>query len=843
MKRTFWQRDWFAGLAISIVFLFIANTGFIRSLERTAYDLGIRASSHDPGDKVAIIAIDDESVANIGRWPWSRDVLAKMIDELAGSGAKVIGNTVFMSEPQIDPGLTYINQLIDFYTSSGLANEPIEQLGEMGTLLNDAQSALNTDKKLAVSMREAGDVIMAMQFVLGQPLGNPDKELPEFVTKYALRNISSGSGVGPRPALAATPPIQELGNEAIGIGHITFPLDFDGGVRTESLVLDYYDRFFPSFSLLLAAQSLNLGIDDIQVTLGEGIKLGKLSIKTDPYLQMRPFFYTDRGDKPAFHVDSFFDVYTDKIPAEKYRDKIVLIGATAFGLGSPQLTPVNSAMEPVVTLAHTIASILNEDFFIIPDWGGLARMGAFLVIALYLMFLLPSLRAGMAAGITAVLLIALVLGETTFMVRDAMWLELMWPASLLFFGYLLLTTKRYLVTEKGKLRSEAESAESNRMLGLAFQQQGQLDMAFEKFRKCPLDDSIMDPLYNLALDYERKRQFSKANATYNYMSQYDPNFRDVKERSPRAKAMEETIMLGGPGSGPAAGTLVLDVAGGVEKPMLGRYQIERELGKGAMGTVYQGRDPKINRVVAIKTLPLSQEFEENELEAVKTRFFREAETAGRLTHPHIVTIYDAGEEHDLAYIAMEFLKGEDLRPYTSRDNLLPLRTVIDITIQAADALHYAHSQNVVHRDIKPGNVMWERDTGNIKLTDFGIARITDASKTKTGMVFGTPSYMSPEQLSGQKVDGRSDLFSLGVMLYQLICGSLPFQGDSMATLMYKITNEPHPNIVNRRPELGQEAPLLVPIINKALQKAVEARYQTGGELARHMRTCLQSLTK
>ena len=748
-----------------------------------------------------------------------------------------------MSEPQIDPGLAYINELIDFYTASGLANQPIGLLAEMKSMLAEAQSALNTDKKLADSMREANDVVMAMQFVLGQPLGNPDKELPDYVTKYALRTISSGTGVEPRPALAAIPPIPELGRQATGIGHITFPLDVDGGVRTESLVLDYYDRFFPAFSVLLAAKSLNLELDDVEVVLGEGIKLGQLNIKTDPYLQMRPFFYADRDGEPAFQVDSFFDVYTDKIPVEKYRDKIVLIGATAFGLGSPQVTPIYSAMEPVVTLAHTIASILNQDFFIVPEWGGLARILTFLVIALYLMFALPRLKAGMAAGVTTLLLVGLIGSEITLMVREAMWVQLMWPATLLFFGHLLLTTKRYLVTEKGKLRSEAESAESNRMLGLAFQQQGQLDMAFEKFRKCPLDDSIMDPLYNLALDYERKRQFSKANAAYQTMSQHDANFRDIKERMNRAKAMEETVMLGGPGSGPAAGTLVLDVAGGVEKPMLGRYEIERELGRGAMGTVYLGRDPKINRIVAIKTLPLSQEFEEDELEAVKTRFFREAETAGRLTHPHIVTIYDAGEEHDLAYIAMEFLKGEDLRPYINRDNLLPLPTVIDIIIQAAEALDYAHKENVVHRDIKPGNVMWAHETGNIKLTDFGIARITDASRTKTGMVLGTPSYMSPEQLSGQKVDGRSDLFSLGVMLFQLLSGSLPFQGDSMATLMYKITNEPHPNIVNLRSELAQEAPLLIPIINKALQKSVDARYQTGSEMARHLRTCAQSLTK
>ena len=141
----------------------------------------------------------------------------------------------------------------------------------------------------------------------------------------------------------------------------------------------------------------------------------------------------------------------------------------------------------------------------------------------------------------------------------------------------------------------------------------------------------------------------------------------------------------------------------------------------------------------------------------------------------------------IAYIAMEFLKGKDLAPFTKQERLLPVDKVMDIVIKVAEALDYAHGHQVVHRDIKPANIMYEADTGNVKVTDFGIARITDSSKTKTGMVLGTPSYMSPEQLSGKKVDGRSDLFSLGVMLYQLSTGQLPFTGDSMATLMYKMS--------------------------------------------------------
>jgi eukaryotic-like serine/threonine-protein kinase len=298
--------------------------------------------------------------------------------------------------------------------------------------------------------------------------------------------------------------------------------------------------------------------------------------------------------------------------------------------------------------------------------------------------------------------------------------------------------------------------------------------------------------------------------------------------------MSETVILGGGGGGRTnASTLMLE-GGAVEKPMLGRYQVEKELGKGAMGVVYLGKDPKIGRVVAIKTMALSQEFEPDELEDVKQRFFREAETAGRLNHPNIVTIYDAGEEHDLAYIAMEFLKGKDLVPQTKPGALLPLPKTLSVIARVAEALSYAHLQSVVHRDIKPANIMYDPQTDSVKVTDFGIARITDSSKTKTGMVLGTPSYMSPEQLAGKKIDGQSDLFSLGVTLYQLSCGSLPFQGDSMTQLMYKIANEPPIDILSVNPALPE---CVVEIINKALAKNVADRYQSGDEFAQAVRAC------
>lgn len=394
---------------------------------------------------------------------------------------------------------------------------------------------------------------------------------------------------------------------------------------------------------------------------------------------------------------------------------------------------------------------------------------------------------------------------------------------LLFAGLLLLATKHLLGTGGGKKKRDIESAEASRLLGLAFQGQGQLDKAFDKFHQCPMNEGLMENLYNLALDYERQRQFGKADAVFRYLSEYNPTFRDLPARLTRGMLNTEMPRLA-------------EVP--VEKPMLGNYQLEKELGKGAMGVVYQGRDTRINRLAAIKTMALAQSFDSDELVEVKQRFFREAETAGRLSHPNIVNIYDAGEANDLAYIAMELLPGHDLMQQTKPGQLLPLPTVLSILARVADALDYAHAQCVVHRDIKPANIMYDAGSDLVKVTDFGIARITNASRTKTGMVLGTPAFMSPEQITGQKVDGRSDLFSLGVMLYQMCCGQPPFKADSLARLMFRITSEAPIDIREVYPSLD---PALVAVINKSLCKNVEGRYQRGAAMASALRACLEKL--
>jgi len=834
VKGDFWKSDWFIGLVIAVLMLAFKNGDLLQSLERKAYDLGVKASSKAPNDRVAIIAIDDQSIANIGRWPWSREVHAKMTDMLAAAKVKVIGNTVFFFEPQQDPGLVYINKLLEMYAKAApaasdagtAASAPAGDLAQFGSLLKQAEIDLNTDRKLADSYTKAGNVMLPLVFSLGDPRGKPDKALPDFAARSSFED-KNGQAI---PSAGIQLPIDTLGRAAAGLGHLNDQPDVDGGVRTEPLVVQYFDRYFPSYALMIAARSLNLGVGDIKVAWGEQLKLGKLAITTDFENKMYTYYYKDRDGKRAFQIDSFYDVYTGKIPASKYADKIVLIGPTATGVGTSFPTPVSAAMTPVEKMAHSVSSILSEHFFVVPSWSIWLELLVFLLVAAYLVALLPRLSARPAALITLGVLLALLATHFALMVSAGMWIQLMVPATLLLVGHLLLTTKRFIVTEAGKQKSDVESAESNRMLGLAFQGQGQLDMAFDKFRKVPFDGPLMDNLYNLALDFERKRQFNKAQAVYEHMAGFDPKFKDLEQKIVRVKNLSETVILGG-ASG-RTNTSILDGAGAGEKPMLGRYQIEKELGKGAMGVVYLGRDPKISRVVAIKTMALSQEFEADELEEAKSRFFREAETAGRLNHPHIVTIYDAGEEHDLCFIAMELLKGKDLVPYTRPESLLPIPRVVSIMARVADALGYAHRQNVVHRDIKPANIMYDLESDNPKVTDFGIARVTDSSKTKTGMVLGTPSYMSPEQLSGKKVDGRSDLFSLAVSLYQMLCGHLPFVGDSMAQLMFKIANEQPGDIRTLNPAVPEG---LAEVLVKAMAKDADQRYQSGEELAAALR--------
>jgi eukaryotic-like serine/threonine-protein kinase len=368
--------------------------------------------------------------------------------------------------------------------------------------------------------------------------------------------------------------------------------------------------------------------------------------------------------------------------------------------------------------------------------------------------------------------------------------------------------------------------------------------------------TVLSDLYTLGNQLERRGRAPQATAVYRHLARFDNTYRDVGERlkrlmdAERAKpksapaATDKSSANAAPAITPVPPPPAAAAAGGTpaaasaaaspETQRLGRYQLEREIGRGAMGIVYLGRDTAINLMVAIKAIPLASEFSDAELVEARSRFFREAETAGRLNHPNIVTIYDVGEERGLAYIAMEYLKGRHLSDYAKSNNLMEPRKVLDIIGRTAAALGFAHKQQVVHRDIKPANLMYDPSTDVLKITDFGIARLSGAGSTRTGIVLGTPSFMSPEQLEGRTVTGHSDLFSLGVSLFQLLTGQLPFAADSMTGLMQQIAEAPHPPLRAFRPDLPA---CVEAIIDRALAKNPDARYDSGAQMAAALEDC------
>jgi serine/threonine-protein kinase len=270
--------------------------------------------------------------------------------------------------------------------------------------------------------------------------------------------------------------------------------------------------------------------------------------------------------------------------------------------------------------------------------------------------------------------------------------------------------------------------------------------------------------------------------------------------------------------------------------VLGRYKIVSEIGQGAMGTVYKAVDPIIDRTVAIKTINLN--LSRQELEEYEARFQQEIKAAGRLNHPNIVTIYDVGKTEQVAYMAMEFLEGQELKDIIATGKLPPVEQVVDIIAQVADGLWFAHQQDIVHRDVKPSNIMVLRG-GIAKITDFGIARLPNSAvKTMTGLILGSPRYMSPEQVIGKQLDTRTDIFSLGVVLYEALTGQAPFDGDNVNAIMYATVNTtpPPPSTHNR----GIPA-MLDLIVAKAMAKSLDDRYQTVKEFADDLREVRRQL--
>ena len=336
MKKVFLKSGWFTGAAIATaVALLSLATPFNQTLENKSYDLGVRLTHAAPSDKIAVIAIDDQSIANLGRWPVPRDLQARVIDQLAQSQAQVIGYSLPLPELQQDPGLVYISQLSTAYATSALRDATDQSLkkdaAEFERILREADEKLNADRLLATSIQQAGNVVLSMTLQVGN--AKPVDKLPATLNASEIGIVKTGKHETiSYKANKLLPPLAELAHAANGVGFLSpAPAREDGVVRSLPLVAQYEGHALPSLALILAARALKIAPGAIQLHVGQEIRLGKRSLPIDESSHYRPVFYTADKGKTPFSVDSYFAVYSGKISLSKYKDKIVLIGSTVKG--------------------------------------------------------------------------------------------------------------------------------------------------------------------------------------------------------------------------------------------------------------------------------------------------------------------------------------------------------------------------------------------------------------------------------------------------------------------------------------------------------------------------------
>jgi CHASE2 domain-containing sensor protein/predicted Ser/Thr protein kinase len=832
--------DWMIGGILTLYFLvgYLADWSNLRLMENMTYDMrSVLRAYGQQSDQIELVAVDQESLNKVGRWPWPRATQARLIENLRAGGAKVIAFDFQMAEPdRSSQGMEEVRAMRQRLTAQ-IASPQIdarqrEVYVRMLQELGESESRLDQDAKLAAALGRGTEVVLPLSFEVGRPEGGESAEPSAPITASSFSLIDNPRDMASYPPLKVrkmTAPLPVFQLPQVGFGHsVTLP-DQDNSVRRQALLVEYLDRFYPSFALRAVTAYLDVAPSDVHVVLGKGVKIGELWVPTDRYMRMKISFNGPAGSFKAF---SAHHVLGGKIPPSTFRGKLVVVGPLAAVAGATTYeAPTAQSIAGMEITANVIQNVLSQSALTVPRWAPAVELSTILLVGVFVVLALPRLGTKWS-GIIAGTILASYLGFVVVAYASKGYvLTVVHPTLMVVLGYTFIAAKRALLAERGTGAAGGD-AETNRMLGLTFQGQGMLELAFDKFRTCPIDDSMKDLLYNLGQDFERKRMSSKALSVYQHIATKDKGYKDIEPRIKRLSAAESA----GTGAKQSSGGSLLSEGSDI-KPTLGRYEVVKELGRGAMGIVYLGKDPKIHRSVAIKTMRLD-EIEPDELPDVKARFFREAESAGKLSHPNIVTIFDAGEEADLAYFAMEVLDGVDLKDLCKKRNLLPVKRTLEIVTKVSEALDYAHSQSVVHRDIKPANIMVMPD-GTVKVTDFGIAKIVTTAKTQTGIVLGTPSYMSPEQLSGAKVDGRSDLFSLGVVLFEMLTGERPFQGESVATLMYVIANQPHPSPFDLRPDLPKAVGA---VIDRALQKDAAKRYQRGLEMAQDLRAVMQGLT-
>ena len=843
-------------VAVVVAFLVVVRVGaeFAAVLRRPDLSLldvwqSVRGTDR-PSPQVVIVGIDDKSISKFGAPPWPRSEYVPLIERLTSAGARMIG--------------------FDF-TFGALERE-------------QANSQL-----LAAAMKKAGNVVFGFEFTgLGDP--TPPGTAPSqalrtnAIPRVRTLGLPPASGlIEPEPALAAV----------AALGHVSTVESEDGRIRVLPLIIRHGDDLYPSLALQMARVFTNSTLQGVQAGRGK-IGLGEWEIPVSDSGEVL-LDWPSAGEQ-AFTPYSFLEVVRGDVKDEAFRDKAVLVAGTAAGLDDRDF-PFAVEAPGVLIYATFLDNLFRADFVRAPTWAWLVEWGLFVAVCCLGVWLLPRLSTPLLLGGVPVLTLLVVAAAAFLFVQKGIWIKVFYPAIALAAPLALTVAMRLTASERKTRDVGAEKVESQRLLGLSFQEKGMLDMALATFNQLPFTQDMKLVYVNLGLDFENRGQRDKALLAYHKVFDVDPKFEDVAQRVQRlasqtgvsaptlaptplpatfipgpipppsqespladlvatplpATEMPTFAIPSGPTLSPAASTNIptplrpasaspvptpagmrtaTPGASGTLTGAIGpgtrfaRFEIEKHLGRGGMGDVYLVRDTVMQRRAALKTIRPNEDLTPHETIEMRQRFYREAQTAGRLTHPNIVTVYDVGEELGMSYIVMEFVEGDTLAKRMKAQRL-GLEQIKHVIYHAAMGLDYAHTSGVFHRDVKPDNIM-VTNAGLVKVMDFGIARVVESSLTKTGSVIGTPAYMSPEQVNGQKIDARSDIFSLGVILYELLTGRKPFTGETVPALMFAIikADPARPSTLDTK-----APPAWDDILHKALAKNRDERYATAREFA------------
>jgi eukaryotic-like serine/threonine-protein kinase len=780
-------------ITVLVVVVFINDTSMLTGIQTSLNDTFCKFSAPESSSKsVAVVSIDEKAIAEYGAWPWNRDLVADLVAAIAQAKPKTVVLDLDLTE---NPG----------QDSAGYTSVLAGQMSWVDGIVLPFEIAPAQFRSTKSSNPR---YLFEHSVAVDNPLGAMDEMSSIHARKVFL----------PAEKLLETKPY-------LGFDYI-IP-DEDRMVRRQQAVVGYDGYYYPSLPVAAAAAYFGVKAEGIRVEEGTAVHLGgTASIPIDNtgniYIQ-----YSSGGGVLQI---SAADILSEKTNLTQLANRLIIVAVDDRNEIDSYNTAIKGMTTETAIKATIIGNILDKNFITVDEGRRTIHLLVMFALGGLCAFLFPSMFGGTRMTVLAGILVALVGVNYYFVAFSHLLVETVQYAILITLFAIAspfvpvkesaAQAAKQLAKKKAKADKTADSATGK-----------SAHLVTREIMASPTDNE------NLSTSYIDRASHAGGDYPSDHQAVNLGDTGEVESPSATSDSPDSSKLADGNGtpsveskSGAGAPEPIAPVSRVTQETPnisnLGRYQVTGVLGKGAMGTVYKGIDPAINRPLALKTIRLDFVTDPEEMEELKERLFREAQAAGKLSHPNIVTIYDVGSEGHLQYIAMEYLEGQTLEELIKKKVKFNYKIIAQIIVQICSALEYAHSQGIVHRDIKPANIMILSDY-RVKVMDYGIARIDSNSMTKTGIAMGTPNYISPEQLKGKSSDQRADIFSLGVVMYEILLGRRPFRGENITSLIY--------NILNHEPEkpssVNPQIPLIFDhVIMRALRKNPVERYGKASEL-------------